>query len=355
MRAAVYYGPGDIRVEDRPEPDASEDNLVVQVHCCAICGTDVKLAAIGHHRAKAGRVIGHELVGHIVHAGRKVAGFAEGERVTLATSVGCGKASCPYCAIGLHNLCPDALPIGLGVDGAFAELMAIPPQAVAGGNAVKVPEEVPDEAAALCEPISCAINAQQIVGVAEGDSVLVIGGGPLGAIHVEVAKALGAAQVMISETSELRLSMLHEFEDVLVIDAANEDVSDVVAQNTDGLGVDVVVVAAPTREAHEVSFSYLREGGAVSLFASLPTGKSDIVLDSRVIHYGELRVCGASDSRPEHVRKAVELLADGEIDYEKIASHRVSLENIHEGFELMKQKQSLKVLVFPSAEEDCAP
>ena len=355
MRAAVYYGPGDIRVEDRPEPDASEDNLVVQVHCCAICGTDVKLATIGHHRAKPGRIIGHEMVGHIVHAGEQVVGFAEGERVTLATSVGCGRTSCPYCATGLHNLCPDALPIGLGVDGALAEFMAVPPQALTGGNVVKVPDHVSDEAAALSEPMSCAINAQQIVGVGQGDNVLVIGGGPLGAIHAELAKAFGAGQVMISQRSEPRLSMLRELEDVRVIDAANEDVSDVVAQNTDGLGVHVVVVAAPTREAHEASFDYLREGGAVSFFASLPTGKSDIALNSRVIHYGELRVCGASDSRPEHVRRAVELLADGKIDYEKIVTHRVSLENIHEGFELMKQKQSLKVLVFPGAEEDCAP
>ncbi len=355
MEAAVYYGPGDIRVEDRPEPVASEDNLVVQVHCCAICGTDVKLATIGHHRAKSGRIIGHEMVGHIVHAGERVVGFAVGERVTMATTVGCGRASCPYCGRGLHNLCPEALPIGLGVNGALAEFMAIPPQAVVGGNVVKVPPEVPDGAAALSEPMGCAINAQQIVGVSEGDSVLVIGGGPLGAIHAELAKAFGARQVMISQRSEPRLSMLRDLEDVLVINAASEDVGEVVAQATDGLGVDVVVVAAPTRPAQESAIGYVRKGGAVSLFASLPIGASDITFNSRVIHYGELRVCGASDSRPEHVRRAVELLADGKIDYAKIVTHRVSLENIHEGFELMKKKQSLKVLVFPGAEGNSVP
>jgi len=355
MRAAVYYGPGDVRVEDRPEPAGTEDNLVAQVNCCAICGTDVKLATIGHHRAKPGQIIGHELVGHIVHVGEQVVGFAEGERITLATSVGCGRASCPYCSRGLHNLCADELPIGLGADGALAEFMAIPPQALAGGNVVKVPDQVPDEAAALSEPMSCAINAQQIAGVAQGDSVLVIGGGPLGVIHAELAKAFGARQVMISQRSEPRLSILRELEDVLVIDAVNEDVGEVVEQNTDGLGVDVVLVAAPTREAQEASIGYVRKGGAVSLFASLPSGASDITFNSRTIHYGELRVCGASDSRPEHVRRAVELLADGKIDYAKIITDRVSLENIHEGFELMKKKQCLKVLVFPRDEGDSAP
>jgi len=347
MKAAVYYGPGDIRVEDRPEPDATKDNLVVQVHCCAICGTDLKLATIGHHRCQPQRIIGHEMIGHIVHVGDDVNGFAEGQRITLATTVACGEEDCPYCARGLGNLCPDSLPLGLGGDGAFAEFMAIPPRAVAGGNAVKVPEEVPDEAAALCEPMSCAINAQQIAGVGEGGSVLVIGGGPLGTIHAEVAKALGARRVMISELSELRLSMLRELEDVLIIDSANEDVGEVVAQNTDGLGVDVAVVAAPARAAHEVSINYVRKGGAVSLFASLSSDAPDITFNSRVIHYGELRVCGASDSRPEHVQKAVELLAAGKIDHQKIITHRVSLENIHQGLQLMKERQSLKVLVFP--------
>jgi len=351
MKAAVYYGPADIRVEDCPEPVRTDDNLVVQVHCCAICGTDLKLATIGHHRAKPGRIIGHELVGHIVHVGQQVTGFAEGERVTMATSVGCGRPTCPYCAMGLNNLCPDGFPIGLGTDGAFAEFMAVPPPALPGGNVVKVPEEVPDEAAALSEPMSCAINGQEIVGVTQGAKVLVIGGGPLGAIHAELAKAHGAQQVMISEFSELRLSLLRKLEDVIVIDAANEDVGDVVKQNTAGLGADVVVVAAPARVAHEVSIDYVRKGGAVSLFASLPSDASDITFNSRTIHYGELRVCGVSDSRPEHVRKAVQLLAEGKIDYQKLITHRVSLENIHQGLQLMKEKQSLKVLVFPPGQQ----
>jgi len=349
MKAAIYYGPGDIRVENRPEPAATDDNVIVQVHCCAICGTDLKLATIGHHRARPGRVIGHEMVGHVVHAGADVEGFAEGERITLATTVACG--DCPYCAMGLGNLCPNSLPIGLAADGAFAELMAIPPQALAGGNAVKVPPEVPDEAAALSEPMSCAINAQQIVGVGDGDSVLIIGGGPLGAIHVEVAKALGAAQVMIVELTEPRLSMIREFEDIVVIDGSQGDVAAIVKQHTAELGADVVIVAAPAARPMEESINYARKGGAVSFFASLPSGKSDVTLDSRIIHYGELQVSGASDSRPEHVQKAVELLTAGNIDYRKIITHRVSLENIHQGLQLMKEKQSLKVLVFPPSRE----
>lgn len=345
MKAVVYYAPKDIRVEERPEPISAPDNLIVEVHCCAICGTDLKLATIGNPRCHPPRIIGHEMVGHIVHVGSQVTGFVVGERVTLATTLACGE--CAICRHGLGNMCPNAKPISYDFDGAFAEHLAIPPLALRGGNVVKVPPEVPDEAAALSEPLSCVINAQELAGVRAGDNVLIIGGGPLGALHAEVAKALGARRVMVVQRSEPRLSMLRALRDVQVIAGAQEDVMARVVAGTDGLGADVVIVCAPSREAQEQAVQFARKGGVVSLFASLPKGFSDITFDSRVIHYGELRIVGASDSRPEHVIQAVGLLAAGKIDTAPIITHRVQLEDIHSGLDLMQTKQSLKVLVYP--------
>jgi L-iditol 2-dehydrogenase len=344
MKAAVYYGPGDIRVEDHPDPMPTAENLVVEVHCCAICGTDLKLATIGNPRCHPPRVIGHEMVGHIVHAGAKVKGFSRGDRVTLATTVACG--DCPYCSLGLGNLCPNSTPISYDFDGAFADYLAVPPQALAGGNVIAVPEGVPDEAAALSEPLSCAVNAQEIAGVKQGDRVLVIGGGPLGALHAELAKALGAAVVMIVARSEPRLSMLRRLNH-RVIDGSREDIGAAVADCTSGLGADVVIICAPSREAHEGALRYVRKGGTVSLFASLPKDAPEVTFDSRAVHYGELRIVGASDSRPEHVRRALEIIASGGIDLERIVTHRLSLDRLREGLELMKQKQCLKVMVYP--------
>ena len=343
MKAAVYYGPGEVRVEDRPEPRPQRDNLVLAVRCCAICGTDLKLATIGNPRCIPPRIIGHEMVGRIVHVGSDVSGFAEGERVTLATTVACG--ACPYCDLGLGNMCPNAKPISYVFDGAFAERLAVPPEALRGGNVVKVPDSVPDEAAALSEPASCAINAQELAGVKEGDCVLVIGGGPMGALHAELAKALGAKIVMIVQRSEPRLSLLRKLKGLAVIDGAHEDVLSAVRERTDGLGADVVILCAPSREAHEATVQYVRKGGTISLFASLPKEASEITLDSRALHYGELRVVGSSDSRPEHVVKAVRMMAQGRIDTQALITHRVGLEKILDGIELMKNKQCLKVLV----------
>lgn len=346
MKSAVYYGPGDIRVEDRPEPTPTKDNLIVSVHCCAICGTDLKLSTVGNPRCHPPRIIGHEMVGKIEHVGSEVEGFSIGERVTLATTVACG--DCPYCALGLGNMCPNSKPISYDYDGAFAEYLAIPPSAIAGGNVIKVPDSVPDEAAALAEPISCAINSQELAGVKSGDRVLITGGGPLGAIHAELARALDAADVMIVQRSEPRLSMLRKLKGVTVIDGSTEDVAAVVKERTSGLGADVVIVCAPSRQAQEESLGYARKGGAISLFASLSKDSADITLDSRAIHYGELRIVGASDSRPEHVEKAVSLMADGKIDVTPIITHKLSLLNIHEGLQLMKNKECLKILVYPS-------
>jgi L-iditol 2-dehydrogenase len=345
MKAAVYYGPGEIRVEQRPEPAPAADNLILEVSCCAICGTDLKLATVGNPRCHPPRIIGHEFVGRAVHVGSAVAGFSPGDRVTLATTLACG--ACPYCALGLGNLCPNAKPISYDFDGAFARFVAIPPLALAGGNAIRVPPGVPDEAAALSEPLSCVINAQELAGVKGGDRVLILGGGPLGALHAEVAKAFGASEVMIVQRSEPRLSLLRRLPGVTVIDGAKEDVFALVQQMTAGLGADVVIVCAPARDAQEGALRYARKGGVISLFASMPKDAADITLDSRAIHYGELRIVGASDSRPEHVAKAVRLLQEGLIDVEPIVTHRVPLDGLLDGIELMKRKQSLKVMVYP--------
>lgn len=344
MLTASYYDVNDIRIEERVEPVLTDENLIVKVHACAICGTDLKIFTVGNPRCTPPRIIGHELVGTILRIGKHVQGFEVGERVTLATTIACHE--CEVCRLGLPNMCPNAKPISYDFDGGFAEYIAVPQEAVTGGNVIKVPDSVSHECAALAEPVSCAMNAQDLAGVKEGDSVLIIGGGPLGAIHAEIAKAYGASKVMITQRSEPRLRLLRTLKDVMVIDGTR-NVHEIVTQETHGLGVDVVIVCAPGKIPQEESIRYARKGGTVSLFASLPKGASDITFDSRVIHYRELRIVGASDSRPEHVRKAIDFMADKKLDLSHIVTHRVKLKDFHHGLKLMQDKACLKVLIIP--------
>jgi len=349
MLAAVYYQPGDIRLEERPYPELEPGAMIARVLYCALCGTDVKLATIGHPRCHPPRIIGHEMAGRIEKIGKGVSGFELGERITLATTVSCG--TCYLCSKGKGNLCPHARPISFDFDGALAEYVLIPPQAIAGGNVIKVPDSVSDRAAALSEPLSCAVNAQELSGVQAGDTVAVLGGGPLGALHAELAKAFGAVRVMLIGHSEPRLSLLRRLKGVTVIDGRRGGEEEAVRELTGGLGADHVIVCSPVREQHERALAMVRKGGSVLFFASLPKGDSEVRLDSRIIHYGEVRVLGSSDSRPEHVARAVELMGQGRIDAEAVITHVLPLSELHAGLELMKSRQSLKVLLAPQGAE----
>jgi len=313
--------------------------------CCLICGTDLKIYHSGNPRVKPPQILGHELAGKIVHIGQDAAGkYSLGERVTLATTVACGK--CAYCRMGLGNMCPDAQPLGCGRDGGFAALMELPAEAVRGGNVIPAEGSCPDEVIAFSEPLSCAINAQDIIQVGEGDKVLVIGGGPLGAINAELAKVRGA-QVLLSNRSRPRLEMLSGLKDIQLSASSGADLHDAVMEFTGGVGADKVIVCAPSAPAMEQALSLARKGGWISYFASLPRGMSDLTLDSRLIHYNELRVAGSSDSRPEHVAEAVRILESGEFNAVAILTHRIPLEQFMDGLRLMEEKTCLKVAVYP--------
>lgn len=347
MKAAVYYGPADIRLEEQPERVPTDENMIVEVHCCAICGTDLKLATVGNPRYHPPRIIGHEIVGHITHVGSRVSGFALGERVTFATTLGC--LECSYCRIGLQNICPNRTPISNDYDGGYASHIEVPSLAIRGGNVIKVPDSVPDEMASLSEPLSCVVNGLEIAGLKADDHILIIGGGPLGALHAQAARAMGARDVMIVQRSEPRLSLLRRLKGVTVIDGKGEDVLAVVKDRTGGMGADVVSVCAPNRDVQQEALKYARMGGTISLFASLSPGSSEIAVDTRTLHYGELRLVGSSDSRAEHVHRAVAFMEAGMVEADKIVTHRVLLEDIHQGLEYMKRKECLKVVVYPSA------
>lgn len=345
MKAAVYEGPGRLEIREVPDPAPTRDNLILRVRMCTICGTDLKLYTIGNPRCKPPRIIGHEFVGEVIAAGADVAGFALGDRVTLATSVACGR--CAYCSRGLENLCPDMKCVSYDYDGAFAEYVEVPGSVVRRGNALLVPRGLEDKAAALAEPLSCVVNAQKIAGVKPGDTVVVVGAGPLGCLNAEAAKAFGACRVILTQTSPERLALARRLRDIEVIDVSGGDAVAQVRTLTNGEGADVVIVAAPNAQAQAQAIEMARKGGTVNLFASLPKGESTILVDTRIVHYGQIAITGASDSRPCDVRDALQLLDTGKIDVNAIVTHELPLDRILEGIAMMQRRSGLKIAVRP--------
>jgi len=343
MKAIVYGGPGRFDLSDVPDPVAEPGGLLARVECCGICGTDYKLFFNENPRFPPGSILGHEFVATVVETGGEAGEFRVGDRVTMATTVPCGE--CYLCKRGLPNLCPDARCVGAAYQGAFAELIPIAAHAIRMGNALKVPEGLSSRAASLTEPVSCVINAQQIARVGQGMSVVVVGAGPLGCMHIQVARARGARQVIVVQRSKARCELAARFDVDAVVCSAEDDVVARVKSLTEGRGADRVIVCAPDRGAQEQSVHLAAKGGVVSLFASLPKGASDITLDSRVVHYGQLSVVGCSDSTAAQAREALRLLEAGAVDPDKLITHEVPLERILDGIAIMKQKVGLKVLV----------
>ena len=343
MKAVVYRGAGRFVLEDVPEPRLEPGGLVARVECCGICGTDYKLFHAENPRFPAGSILGHEFVATVVEASPEAEGFSQGDRVTMATTVPCG--ACELCQRGLGNLCPAAQCVSAAYPGAFAERIAIAAHAVRMGNVLRVPDALSSRAAALTEPLSCVVNAQDVARVGEGHRVVVVGAGPLGCMHVQVAQARGARQVLVVQRSRARCELARQFGVDAVIGSEDEDVAARVAELTGGRGCDRVIVAAPDRSAQEQAVELAAKGGVVSLFASLPRGASAITLDSRTIHDRQIAVVGCSDSRPAHAAEALRLLEAGAVDAAKIITHEVPLGRVLDGIEIMKRKVGLKVLV----------
>ena len=355
MRAIVYGGVGQFELKDVPEPALEPGGLLATVDCCGICGTDYKLFHNANPRFPPGSILGHEFVATVSDVSDPsdksdgsdgsggAEGFAPGDRVTMATTVACGQ--CALCRRGLGNMCPDAKCVGAAYQGAFAERIPIAAHAIRMGNVLRVPASLSSGAAALTEPLSCVVNAQEVARVGEGHRVVVVGAGPLGCMHAQVARARGARQVVVVQRSRPRCERARQFDVDAVVCSLDEDVAERVRELTDGRGADRVIVCAPDRGAQEQSLALAAKGGVVSLFASLPKGASEIALDSRLIHYGELAVVGCSDSRPEHAREALRLLDTGAVDAGKLITHTVGLDGVLDGIAIMRQKVGLKVLV----------
>ena len=345
MKAAVFHGPERMVLEDVPEPRLERDNLIARVECCAICGSDIKIFHAGHARIKPPQIIGHEFAATVLEVGPEVKEFRPGDRITMATSISC--MDCEWCRRGDTNLCDHLTPISSAYPGAYAEQMAVPGKGIKGGFTFKIPDGLPNEAAALAEPLSCVLNAQVISGVRLGQTVVVVGGGPLGCLNAEAARALGATRVIVTQRSKPRQELLKRLNVDAVVDASHGSVVEEVTRLTNGRMADVVMVATPTAHAQEEALLLARKNGVVNLFASLPKEVPYLSINSRTIHYNQISLMGAAESAPKHVDWALKLLAAGRINYKAIITHRFPLSQIMDGFHVMEEKTGLKVLIEP--------
>lgn len=344
MRALVFEGPNMMEVKDINKPVLQEGGLLIKVKLCLICGTDVRV-----YRGKKTKnvriplVLGHEFSGTIAETGGKVEGFNAGDAVSIATVLPC--LTCYYCKHGQENVCLNRTAFGYEFDGGFAEYVRIPAAALKSGNVYHVPEGADLEDIALAEPLACCINGQGNSPVKLGDVVVIIGAGPIGLIHMLLAKRSGA-RVIISEPNAQRRNNALELGADLVVDPATEDLHAIVLQNSNGVGADVLIMAIGVPSLVNQAFDLVRKGGYVNLFAGFPVGDMPPV-DVNKIHYKELKITGTSASSRKDHELALNLIANKVIDASKIISHKYSLSKANEAFKLVESGAGIKVGIIP--------
>lgn len=349
MRAITYRGPEHLALEDVPDPPLQEGEARIAVDSVGVCGTDLRIYK-GEHSAYAdanGRIPGHEIVGRVVElAVRAGDGPAVGDRVFVAPNIGCG--TCHHCRRGNENLCPDTEGIGITLDGGFAEHLVVPRRAVAVGNLIPLDPAVDSDTAVLVEPLACVLRGQDKVDLGEGDRVLVAGGGPVGLLHVALAVARGAALVICSEPSEARRRAARRAGSDIAVDPLDGDLAAIVAEATDGAGVDVVVTAAPVHALQEQSVHQAAVGGRILFFGGLPKSRPTVDLDTNAVHYKELLLAGTTASSFTDCRRAT-VLVEHELDLDWMISEVRPLDQLVTAVGDVRDAAVLKTVIAPQS------
>jgi len=349
MKAAVLHGMNELRLDVVDKPIVWADTILLKIRSCSICGSDVRVLKSGNSRVTYPRIIGHEISGEIVGIGEEVKKFKLGERVALGADIPCGH--CYFCTNGQGNCCDQNYAMGYQFSGGFAEYCLLEPVMVKYGPIVKIPDHVSFEEAALMEPLACVLNGFELAQMKVGKTVLIIGAGPIGCLGIMVAKALGASKVILAEIDDYRLDTAKQFSADIYINSQKENLLERVKEITQGRGADLVFTMCPSVEVHEQAVELVAKRGYVNLFGGLPAGTRKAHIISNLIHYKECFVMGSHGSTPRHNLIAMDLIANGIIDVQKLITHRFSLDDIKEGFRVMESLKGLKVVIAPNPEE----
>ena len=338
MKAAMYHGSDDIRIEEMHIPKFSPDEILVEMKACGICGSDLMHWYL---KNRAPLVIGHEPAGIISKTGRKVEQFKVGDRVFVHHHVACLK--CHYCSRGDFTLCEQFRQTNIH-PGGFAEYFRVPAPNLQL-DTLKIPDNVSFEEATLIEPVACCLRAQKRFNIRPEDTVVIIGAGPSGIIHTILSESRGAVKIIVSDMINYRLEMAKRFGADLTINPQNENLIAKVEEATNGRGADLVIVTAPYAEALSEGLNMCRKGGTVCVFApSLPS--EYVSISPYELFFSEIRIIPSYSTSHLETRTALKLIQTGKIKAKELITHRFPLSQTSEAFKIAeKDKQCLKVVV----------
>src|SRR5437870_2182420 len=342
MMAAVLYGKEHLQVEPVAVPEIDQGDILVRVQVALTCGTDVKVFRRGYHARMIvpPAVFGHELAGDVVAVGEDVTKFKLGERVVAANSAPC--EACYFCRRGQQNLCEDLL----FNNGAYAEYIRIPGRIVER-NTYTIPEHVSYQDAALVEPLACVLRGLEETGILPGDNVSIIGLGPIGLMFVRLAKVYGARVIAIGRRKTQLDRAAAMGGDELISTATVPHPADTVQQLTGGRGADIAIEAVGKPETWHWAVNMVRRGGTVNFFGGCPN-ESRVSLDTSLLHYSEITCKASFHHTPLHIRKALDVVGNGDISAKDFVNREEPLTNLLEVMRhLMSHNGHLKTAIIP--------
>lgn len=344
MKAAVFEGIENIAVREVPVPICENDGILVKVEACGICGGDVRNYHNGLKDGIQSQIMGHEIGGMVVETGASVSRFKAGDVVATCPDVSCGQ--CYYCKRGLVNLCVDHKMLGTHWPGGFAEYVYLPAAVLTRGFVEPVPQGMSFEHAAFAEKASAVIACQELNNVSLGDTVVIIGDGPVGCLHVEVARARGASRIIVVGLD--KLAFVEQFRpDHIFSNGDPQKVVDEVMKITGGIGADIVICAVPTIRPQQQALEMTRKRGRMIIYGGVPKNNRMTSLDSNLIHYNEISVIGAFSYPATGLQKALQFIHEKRISVDKYITRRVALDGIVAGMKAIEKGEALNVMVRP--------
>ena len=342
MKAVLLTGKQTLRLTEIPVPQIGDNEMLLKVRAASICGTDVRMYKNGAKGVSEDHplVPGHEFSGDIAAVGKNVTGYHAGQKVSVAPNTGCG--ICDMCVSGSTHLCRDYEAFGVTMDGGFAEYVRIPEQAIRQGNVSPLREDISYPEAALVEPLSCVYNGQKLLHAPKGADTLIIGMGPIGIMHILMAKVFGAGRIFINDLSADRMRKAKELiGDVIPLEG---DITEGLRANG-AEGVDVCIIAAPAPEAQAKSTEYMNMNGKLLFFGGLPAGRENVCINTNHIHYKRLTIQGCSKQSVSEYRLCAKLVNDGRIPLGLIMSDSYPIEDFQKAMDNAAGAKGLKHVI----------
>jgi L-iditol 2-dehydrogenase len=342
MKAAMLYGVRDLRVEDVDVPRTSDGEVLVRVKSATTCGTDLKIFQRGYVEGvvKLPTIFGHEWAGEVV----KVAAGLEWPRVGMRVRAG-NSAPCLHCTMcqkGKYNLCENMIWLW----GAYAEYIKVPSRMVLV-NMQEIPQDISYEEAAITEPLACVLHGVEEAQVSLGDTVAIIGAGPIGLLHLLTVKKIGVQKTIMIDLVDERLDFAQKLGADETVNGRKADVVERIRELTSGYGADVVIEAIGLPATWEQALKLARKGGKILEFGGCPPG-TEVKIDAEKLHYGEQTVLGTFHTTPLHFRKALNLIASRTIDVRSLVTRKMKLEQIKDAFEVLStSKTEIKIGIIP--------